>query len=155
MNITAIQTIKSALYITTVACLAFSCKNVDKINNVDYQDTLELLNLSFGGKEFNKLFEEARIQDKAVYIALDSPNHKWPTKAGNIQIESITSFNKQPDVFQRGNEKRFVINPPIFKFKNDTAKLSFYSFKFNLTKEYTFSKREDKWLLVSDNEFQY
>lgn len=143
------------LCLTAVACLVISCKNVDKIYDVDYQDTIELLNLSLGGKEFNELFGEARIQDKSVYVALDSADNRWPTRVGNIQIESINNFNKQPDVFQRANEKRFVINPPIFEFGNDTAKLSVYSFKFHLRKEYTFAKKEDKWTLINDNEFQY
>ena len=155
MNIRAIRIIRSVLSLTAVACLTFSCKNVDKMYQVDYQDTIELLNLTLGGKGFDKLFAEARMQDKSVYIALDSAENRWPTKVGNIQIEPIINFNKQPDVFQRGNEKRFVINPPVIEFSNDSAKLSVYSFKFHLSKEYTFAKKEDKWVLISDNDFQY
>ncbi|TCC99943.1 hypothetical protein [Pedobacter psychroterrae] len=139
----------------TVACLTISCCEIDKRANIDHQDTIELLNLALGGKQFNKLFQESRIQNKSVYIALDSTDIRWPKKAGNIQIELIAGYNKKPDVFQRGNEKRFVINPPIFEFVNDSAKVSVYVFKFHLNKEFKFAKSKDKWLLVSDNEYQY
>jgi len=155
MNITRVQIIKLSVSLIAVACLTFSCTQVEKRSSIDYQDTLELLNLSLGGKGFNNLLMETRLTDKSVYIALDSADNKWPKQIGNVQIETIMGFNKQPDVIERAYEKRFVVSPPVFEFKKDSAKVAVYSFKFHLSKVFKFAKEKNKWMLISENEYQY
>lgn len=138
-----------------LSCLNISCSNPELSAKANYQDTLDLLNLSVGGKPLEEFFVEAKIEPMYIYIALDSGYSKWPKKIKNIQIKTITDFNKQPDPIQRAEESRLVINPPKFEFFDDSAKVSIYLFKFHLMKELLFAKKKNEWLLRSDIEHQY
>ena len=142
-------------FLIGLAYAVISCREVQKKSKINHQDTLALMSLSLNGENFKELFKELNLQNPAIYIALDSTKSNWPKQAGNFQIKLITGFNKQPGVFQRAEEKRFVIDPPILVFAGDTATISIYSYKFHLVEEIKFARKSDQWIIIKENERQF
>lgn len=150
------QTERLAFALLFTTTIFISCHNVEKAIKNDRRDTIELLSLSLGGKDFRELWSESySTNQNVVYIALDSSGNLWPKKAGNVPLKVITDFDKDQDFIQISKETRFVVNPPVFKFFADSAQLMIYSYTFNLEHEFKFVKKGNKWILVLHSEHQY
>lgn len=155
LDIMNLKLIKKSLFVFLVIFSILSCNNVEKGIKSSRNDTIELLNLSLGGKEFSKLWLESYFTNQStIFIALDSSGNLWPKKAGNVPLNVITDFDKQQDFLQIAKETRFVVNPPEFKFYKDSAQVKVFSFTFNLESEFIFVKKDNMWILVDHHEYQ-